>query len=142
MEQRVSVITLGVADTAKSRAFYEALGWKGASPDGDVVFFDSGGMVFGLWGREDLAKDSEMTDSGGWSGVTLAHCVGSNEEVDEIAGQVKAAGGMVLREPTETFYGGYAFIFSDPDGHPWEVSHNPGWELDAEGRVVLPKYEH
>jgi predicted lactoylglutathione lyase len=142
MEQRVSVITLGVADTAKARDFYEALGWKGASPDGDVVFFQADGMVFSLWGRDKLAADSEMTDSGGWSGVTLAHNVGSTKEVDEIAEQVRSAGGKVLREPTETFYGGYAFIFTDPDGHPWEVSHNPGWELADDGSVVLPEYEH
>jgi catechol 2,3-dioxygenase-like lactoylglutathione lyase family enzyme len=142
VEQRVSVITLGVADTAKARTFYEALGWQGRSPDGDVVFFQAGGMVFSLWGREDLAKDSEMTDSGGWGGVTLAHNVRSTAEVDEIAEQVRAAGGNVLREPTETFYGGYAFIFTDPDGHPWEVSDNPGWKLDADGGVVLPEYEH
>jgi predicted lactoylglutathione lyase len=141
MDQRVSVITLGVADTAKARAFYEALGWKGRSPDGDVVFFQAGPTVFSVWGRDDLAKDSEMQDPGGWGGITLAHCVGSNDEVDEIAEQVRQAGGEVLREPAETFYGGYAFIFADPDGHPWEVSHNPGWELDSEGGVVLPEYE-
>lgn len=142
MEQRVTVITLGVADTARARAFYEALGWKGTSPDGDVVFFQAGPLVFSIWGRDDLAKDSEMTDSGGWGGVTLAHNVASRGEVDEIAEEVQAAGGKVLRDPTETFYGGYAFIFSDPDGHPWEVSHNPGWELAEDGSPILPEYEH
>jgi uncharacterized protein len=142
MDQRVSVITLGVADTARARAFYEALGWEGRSPDGDVVFFQAGGMVFSLWGRDKLAADSEMTDSGGWSGVTLAHNVGSTEEVDEIAEQVRSAGGNVLREPSKTFYGGYAFVFTDPDGHPWEVSPNPGWELAEDGSPILPEYEH
>jgi predicted lactoylglutathione lyase len=141
MEQRVSLITLGVADTAKARTFYEALGWKGASPDGDVVFFQSGGMVFSLWGRDDLAKDSQVADSGGWGGVTLAHNVATREEVDAIAAEVEEAGGNVLRVPAETFYGGYAFIFTDLDGHPWEVSHNPGWELKDDGSVVLPEYD-
>lgn len=142
MEQRVSLVTLGVADVATARAFYEALGWKGTSPDGDVVFFQAGGMVFGLWDRAKLAADSEVSDRGGWGGVTLAHNVRSPAEVDEAAVQVRSAGGRVLREPAETFYGGYAFIFSDPDGHPWEVSHNPGWELAGDGSVLLPAYEH
>jgi catechol 2,3-dioxygenase-like lactoylglutathione lyase family enzyme len=142
MEQRVSLVTLGVEDVARSRAFYEALGWKGSSPDGDVVFFGAGGMVFGLWDRAKLAADSEVSDPGGWGGVTLAHNVRKRAEVDEIAEQVDAAGGEVLRRPAETFYGGYAFVFTDPDGHPWEVSHNPGWELAEDGSVVLPTYEH
>jgi catechol 2,3-dioxygenase-like lactoylglutathione lyase family enzyme len=141
MEQRVSLVTLGVADTAKARAFYEALGWKGVSPDGDVVFFQAPGMVFSVWGREDLAKDSEMTDSGGWGGVTLAHIVASPEEVDKLAEEVRTAGGKVLREPSETFYGGYAFIFADPDGHPWEVSHNSSWSLADDGSPILPEYD-
>ncbi|MDQ4068637.1 MAG: VOC family protein, partial [Actinomycetota bacterium] len=82
MEQRVSLITLGVADTARARAFYEALGWSGESPDGDVVFFQAGGMIVGLWGRDKLAEDSCVHDNGGWGGVTLAYCVRSPEEVD------------------------------------------------------------
>jgi uncharacterized protein len=141
MEQRVSLVTLGVTDTAKARAFYESLGWKGVSPDGDVVFFQAPGMVFSVWGREDLAKDSEMIDNGGWGGVTLAQNVRSREEVDKLAEEVRAVGGNILREPGETFYGGYAFIFADPDGHPWEISWNSSWGVAEDGSPILPDYD-
>ena len=141
MDQRVSLVTLGVADTRRARAFYEALGWKGASPDGDVVFFQCGGMVLSIWGRDDLAKDSEMTDPGGWGGVTLAHNVRSNAEVDEVIEEARKAGAAIVREPSKTFYGGYSGIFHDPDGHPWEIAHNPSFELDDDGGVVLPEFE-
>ena len=139
MDQRVSVITIGVADTAKARVFYEALGWKGASPDGDVVFFDTGGMVFSVWGREDLAKDSEMTDPGGWGGVTLAHNVRSAAEVDAVIEEARAAGATIAREGAETVWGGYSGVFIDPDGHPWEVAHNPFWTIEADGSLRLPE---
>jgi uncharacterized glyoxalase superfamily protein PhnB len=141
MDQRVSLVTLGVADTKKARAFYEALGWKGTSPDGDVTFFQSGGMVVSIWGRDDLAKDSEVKDAGGWGGVTLAHNVGSDAEVDAIIDESRKAGATIAREPAKTFYGGYSGIFHDPDGHPWEIAHNPGWSLAADGSVILPEYE-
>ena len=141
MDQRVSLITLGVADTAKARAFYKQLGWEGKSPDGDVVFYEAGGVIFSLWGRDDLAKDSEVTDNGGWGGVTLALCVRSDDEVDAIIENAREAGATVAREPAKTFYGGYAGIFHDPDGHAWEISHNPGFGLDDEGAVILPDYE-
>lgn len=141
MDQRVSLVTLGVADTKRARAFYEALGWKGTSPDGDVVFFQSGPMVFSIWGRDDLAKDSEVTDNGGWGGVTLAHNVSTDSEVDAIIEQARSAGAKIAREPAETFYGGYSGIFHDLDGHPWEVAHNPGWSLADDGSIVLPEYE-
>jgi predicted lactoylglutathione lyase len=141
VEQRVSLITLGVADTAKSRSFYEGLGWKGSSPDGDVVFFQAGGMAFALWGREDLAEDSEVSDPGGWGGVTLADCARDSEEVDKVIEQARAAGAAIGREPGKTFWGGYSGIFIDPDGHPWEVAHNPNWEISEDGAVILPEYE-
>jgi uncharacterized protein len=141
MDQRLSLITLGVADTAKSREFYEALGWKGASPDGDVVFFQAGGMVVALWGRGDLAKDSAVTDNGGWGGTTLAYCTRSPGEVDEVIEAARAGGATIGREPAETFWGGYSGIFIDPDGHPWEVAHNPAWTITEDGAVVLPEYE-
>jgi uncharacterized protein len=138
MDQRVSLITLGVADTAKARRFYEGLGWSGMSPDGDVVFFQSGCMILALWGRDKLAGDSMLRDSGGWGGVTLSHNVASPEEVHAVLDQARAAGGRIGRPGAATLWGGYSGIFIDPDGHPWEVAHNPGWRLDADGSVHLP----
>lgn len=137
MEQRLSLVTLGVSDTARARAFYEGLGWHGMSPDGDVVFFQSGGMVVALWGRDKLAEDSSVTDGGGWGGVTLAHNVRSPEEVDAVLAQAVAAGATLGRPGAPTSWGGYSGVFVDPDGHPWEVAHNPGWELGPDGSVLL-----
>jgi len=139
MEQRVSLVTLGVADLAASRRFYEALGWSSASsPDDGVVFFQAGSMVLGLWNREELAKDSGAEDAGGWGGIALAHNVRSPAEVDAVIAEARAAGATITRAGAPTFWGGYSGAFLDPDGHAWEVAHNPGWELDADGAVVLP----
>lgn len=140
MEQRLSVVTLGVADIARARAFYEALGWAGESPDGEVVFFQTGGMVFALWGRDKLAEDSAVVDGGGWGGVTLAHNVASPAEVDGVLAQAQAAGATICRPGAVTFWGGYSGVFLDPDGHPWEVAHNPGWVLGADGSVRLHQH--
>jgi len=138
MEQRVSLVTLGVADLAASRRFYEALGWRSSSPpELGVVFFQAGSMVLGLWSREELAKDSGTTDSGGWGGVALAHNVRSPAEVDAVIAEARAAGATIARKGAPTFWGGYSGAFVDPDGHPWEVAHNPGWTLTADGAVVL-----
>jgi predicted lactoylglutathione lyase len=137
MEQRVTVITLGYRDYRRARDFYTALGWTVAWTDDDVIFFEAGGMIFALWDRDKLAKDSEAEDSGGWGGVTLAHNVGSPHEVDEVLEQAKAAGGTVARAGGKTFYGGYSGIFFDTEGHPWEVSHNPSWTLHDDGSVSL-----
>jgi predicted lactoylglutathione lyase len=138
VEQRLTLITLGVADLRRSRAFYEALGWKsGAGPDDDVVFFQAGDLVVALWSRESLAEDSGVTDTGGWGGVTLAHNVRSPAEVDAVIAEAEAAGATIPRRGAETFWGGYSGIFVDPDGHPWEVAHNPHWELTEEGAVRL-----
>jgi predicted lactoylglutathione lyase len=139
MEQRVSLITLGVADLLRSRAFYEALGWRtGAQPADDVVFFSGNGMVLGLWSRESLAEDSGVSDSGGFGGITLAYNARSTEEVDDVIAEAKAAGAVVSKAAAETFWGGYSGVFLDLDGHPWEVAHNPHWTLDEQGRVSLP----
>jgi predicted lactoylglutathione lyase len=139
MEQRVSLITLGVSDLPRARAFYEALGWRTrAAPGDDVVFFQAGGMVIALWDRGLLAQDSGVQDRGGWGGVTLAHNVGSPEQVDAVLAQARAAGAAIPREGAATFWGGYSGIFVDPDGHPWEVAHNPHWELGEDGSVTLP----
>jgi catechol 2,3-dioxygenase-like lactoylglutathione lyase family enzyme len=137
MEQRISLITLGVADTARARAFYEALGWSGESPDGDVVFFQAGRMIVALWGRDKLAQDSAVADGGGWGGLTVAHNVASPAEVDAILADAEAAGATIGRAGAPTPWGGYSGVFLDPDGHPWEVAHNPGWTLDADGSVRL-----
>jgi catechol 2,3-dioxygenase-like lactoylglutathione lyase family enzyme len=138
MEQRVSLITLGVRDLARARSFYEGLGWKsGAAPADDVVFFQAGCMIVALWGRDQLAEDTAIEDSGGWGGVTLAYNTRSLEEVDRVLAEVEPAGGTVLRPGGETFWGGYSGAFADPEGHPWEVAHNPGWRLDADGSVHL-----
>lgn len=137
MDPRISVVTLGVQDAARARRFYEALGWSGESPDGEVVFFQAGGIVFALWSREKLAEDSEVTDAGGWGGVTLAHNVGSPEEVDAVLAQAEAAGGTIARPGGTALWGGYTGIFIDPDGHPWEVAHNPHWRLADDGSVHL-----
>jgi uncharacterized protein len=138
VDQRVSLITLGVRDLERARAFYEALGWKtGAKAGDDVVFFQAGGLVFALWGRDELAEDSCVEDAGGWGGVTLAYNVGSPGEVDGVIEEARRAGAKIGREPADTFYGGYSGIFIDPEGHPWEIAHNPHWGLREDGSVVL-----
>ncbi len=139
MEQRLSLVTLGVADLAAARAFYEALGWSTrAEPDDDVVFFQAGGMVVALWDRARLAEDSAVGDPGGWAGVTLAYNTRSPAEVDEVIEQARAAGAEIGRQPAETFWGGYSGVFIDPGGHPWEVAHNPRWTIRDDGSLILP----
>jgi catechol 2,3-dioxygenase-like lactoylglutathione lyase family enzyme len=131
-------VTLGVADLARSRAFYEALGWTtGAKPDDDVVFFQAGGMIVALWSRTELAGDSGVQDEGGWGGITLAHNVRSAQEVDAVLTEAAAAGATIARSGAATFWGGYSGVFVDPDGHPWEVAHNPHWTLAEDGSVHL-----
>ncbi len=137
MEQRLSLITLGVADATRSSAFYEALGWQGQTPDGDVWFFQVGGMVVGLWSREKLAADSTVEDRGGWGGVTLAYNTRTPEEVDVVLAEAEAAGGTIGRPAASTEWGGYSGVFLDPDGHAWEVAHNPGWRITDDGRTLL-----
>jgi uncharacterized protein len=139
VEQRLSLVTLGVADLSRSRAFYEALGWTTrAKPDDDVVFFQAGGMIVALWGRNELAGDSGVDDAGGWGGITLAHNVRSPQEVDAVLDEARAAGAAIPRPGAATFWGGYSGVFVDPDGHPWEVAHNPHWTLTDDGSVILP----
>jgi predicted lactoylglutathione lyase len=138
MEQRVSLVTLGVRDLRRARAFYEALGWTtNAAPDDDVVFFQAGGMIVALWGRAELAEDSGVEDAGGWGGITLAHNVRSPAEVDAVLAEAESAGATVTRLGAQTFWGGYAGAFTDPDGHAWEVAHNPHWTLAEDGSVSL-----
>ena len=139
MEQRLSLITLGVRDLVKSRAFYGALGWvTRAKPTDDVVFFQAGGMVVALWDRLKLAEDSTVTDADGWGGVTLAYNTRYEAEVDDVLRQAKAAGATIGRPGAKTFWGGYSGVFLDPDGHPWEVAFNPRWKIRDDGSVELP----
>ena len=134
---RMIFVNLPVVDLERAKAFYEALGWQGESPDGDVVFFPAGGMIVGLWGRDDLAADSAVEDPGGWGGVTLAHNVADPDEVDLILDAAVAAGATLGRPGAPTEWGGYSGVFIDPDGHPWEIAHNPGWHLTDDGRTLL-----
>ena len=139
MDQRVSLITLGVADLARARAFYEGIGWTTrAEPGADVVFFQARGMIVALWDRAKLAEDSRMADSGGWGGITLAYNVGSPHEVDAVIAEAEAAGAAIPRRGAQTFWGGYSGVFVDPEGHPWEVAHNPRWTIGADGAITLP----
>ena len=138
MDQRISLVTLGVADLEQARSFYEALSWHtNAAPGDDVVFFQAGGMILALWGRDQLAADSGVEDRGGFGGVTLAHNVRSPAEVDHVIEEARAAGATITREAGETLWGGYSGAFADPDGHPWEIAHNPRWTLEPDGSVRL-----
>jgi catechol 2,3-dioxygenase-like lactoylglutathione lyase family enzyme len=138
VEQRLSLVTLGVADLAVARRFYEALGWRtGAEPDDDVVFFQAGSMIVALWSRASLAEDTGVEDAGGWGGVTLAYNTRSPAEVDAVLEEARAAGARIARQGGETFWGGYSGVFVDPDGHPWEVAHNPHWTLLEDGSIRL-----
>ncbi|MEI3866520.1 VOC family protein [Microbacterium sp. CCNWLW134] len=139
MAQRVSLITLGATDLERALAFYRALGWAPheKSIDGVVAFFQLDGFVLALWGRAELAEDSGIDDPGGWGGVTLAHNVSSASAVDALLGAAADAGARISRPAGPTPWGGYSGVFVDPDGHPWEIAHNPGWRLDAAGRVSI-----
>ena len=136
MDQRISLITLGVRDLERAKDFYGRLGWTvvEGSPD-DVAFYQAGGMVLALWDRALLAEDSAVADAGGWGGVTLAYNVAAPHEVDAVIDEARAAGATIGRAPDETFWGGYSGVFIDPDGHPWEIAHNPGWTLHEDGSV-------
>ena len=141
MEQRVSLITLGVSDLARARGFYEALGWRAAPSEAeDVVFFQAGCMVVALWDRAALAADSGVPDPDGFGGVALAHNVRSAREVDDVIAAAAQAGARITRPAAGTFYGGYAGVFVDPDGHAWEVAWNPGFALSDDGALTLPDF--
>jgi uncharacterized protein len=141
VEQRVSLVTLGVADLGRARAFYEALGWEGQEVE-ETVFFQTGQSALVLWGREKLALDCGLADewADGFGGVALAHNVRSEAEVDEVIAAAERAGGTVTRRPAGTFYGGYAGCFTDLDGHVWEIAHNPGFPLAEDGAITIPDF--
>jgi catechol 2,3-dioxygenase-like lactoylglutathione lyase family enzyme len=140
MEQRVSIITLGVANLERSRAFYERLGWKRsmASAEG-VVFFQAGGMALALYPWSDLAKDANIAPGGqGFSGVALAYNARSRGEVDAVLAEAEAAGARILKPAQEAFWGGYSGYFCDPDNFPWEVAWNPSFPIAEDGSIRLP----
>jgi predicted lactoylglutathione lyase len=140
VRQSVSLVTLGVSDYDRAKAFYEALGWSVTWEAQETSFFQANGVVLVLWGREKLASDMGIHDERArWSGIALAHNVGSSEEVREVIELARRNGGKVTREPAETFYGGYAGAFRDLDGHAWEIAHNPGFGLKDDGSVALPR---
>jgi predicted lactoylglutathione lyase len=139
----VSLVTLGVSDYNRAREFYEALGGSVTWEAQETAFFQANGVVLVLWGREKLASDMGIDDEPArWSGIALAHNVGSREEVREIIEVARSTGAEVTREPAETFYGGYAGAFRDLDGHAWEIAHNPGFGLKDDGSVTLPSNGH
>lgn len=141
MEQRVSLITLGVADVARARSFYEELGWRGQEVE-ETAFFQAGGSAVVLWGWEKLAADAGVASSGvpSFGGIALAHNVRSRAEVDDVIAAAAGAGATITHPPAETFYGGYAGYFRDPDGHLWEIAHNPGFTLHPDGSLTLPDF--
>jgi uncharacterized glyoxalase superfamily protein PhnB len=140
MEQRVSIITLGVSDVTRSRAFYEALGWRGQEAE-ETVFFQAGGSAVVLWGRDKLAADAGIEAGvATYGGIVLAQNVASRDEVDGVLAAAQSAGAELTSPASETFYGGYAGHFRDPDGHTWEIAHNPGFTLNADGTLTLPDF--
>lgn len=138
MEQRLSMVTLGVADLERALRFYEALGWKRGNDNPHVVFFQLNGMILGLWSRSALAEDAGLApNERGFGGIALAYNARSREDVDAVLAGAKRAGARILKDAKDTFWGGYSGYFADPDGHPWEVAWNPGWSLDEQGNVKL-----
>ncbi|HSP38395.1 MAG TPA: VOC family protein [Frankiaceae bacterium] len=141
MDQRISLVTLGVADLARAKDFYAALGWRGQEVQ-ETVFFQAGGSALVLWSRALLADDAGVTDGGedGFGGITVAQNVRSRAEVDDVLRTAAAVGARVTRLAGETFYGGYAGCFADPDGHLWEIAYNPGFTLNDDGTLTLPDF--
>ena len=141
MDQRLSLVTLGVADVPRARAFYERLGWRGQEVE-ETVFFQAGGMAVVLWGRGRLARDAGIEDrnADGFGGVGLAQNVRSASDVDDVMRLAADAGATITQPARETFYGGYAGYFADPDGHVWEIAYNPGFSLGPDGALTLPDF--
>ena len=138
MNQRINVITLGVADVPRARAFYEELGWKLTFTDGDIVMFQAGPMIVSMWSRSKLAEDSGIdTDPGGWGGFTLGYAVDGIATVDQICADASAAGATITRAPVDKPFG-YSGVFADPDGHTWEVAFIEALTLHDDGTVAIP----
>ena len=140
MEQRLSLVTLGVADLARSREFYERLGWRRSMAKAEgVVFFQAGGMALALFPRSELARDARIAPEGsGFSGISLAYNTRTRDEVDAVLAEAEAAGATLLKPGEEASWGGYSGYFSDPDGFPWEVAWNPSFRMMEDGRIRIP----
>ena len=141
MEQRFTMVSLGVRDLARAAEFYESgLGWKRSSASNDtIVFFKAGAAILGLYGRDALAEDAKVSpDGGGFAGVTIAHNARSKDEVDAILKTAEAAGATIVKPAEDVFWGGYSGYFADLDGHLWEVAYNPFWPLNEQGVPQLP----
>lgn len=140
MEQRINMVTLGVADLQRSRQFYEKLGWLPSNESNkNIVFFQAGGMVLGLFSRKQLAEEANQSDElTGFDGVTLSYNVRKREEVNSVLEEAEKADATVLKPASETTWGGYSGYFADPDGHSWEVAWNPYWSINEDGSIKLP----
>jgi predicted lactoylglutathione lyase len=141
MEQRITLVTLGVSDLARAKRFYEALGWRGQEIE-ETVFFQAGGLGLVLWGRDKLAVDCGLRPgpAPGFGGMALAHNVRSEAEVDELLAVVERAGGTITKPAATNAIGFYSSAFTDPDGHAWEVAYNPAFTLAEDGSVTLPDF--
>lgn len=140
MEQRVSIVTLGVADLKRSREFYERLGWRRSmAKAAGVVFFRAGGMALALFPRHELAKDANLAADGqGFKGISLAYSARNREEVDSVLAEAEAAGAKILKPAQEAFWGGYSGYFSDLDGFLWEIAWNPSFPMAEDGSIQIP----
>src|SRR5580698_6895312 len=142
MEQRLSIVTLGVSDLARSREFYERLGWRRSMAQSEgIVFFQAGGMALALYPRDELAKDANVADGSpaGFSGITLAYNARTRAEVDSVLKDAEAAGAKIVKPAQDAFWGGYSGYFSDPDGFLWEAAWNPFFTIAEDGSVRIPE---
>lgn len=141
MDQRLSIVTLGVADLKRSREFYERLGWRRAMTKSEgIVFFQAGGMALALYPREELAKDANVAAGGdGFRAISLAYNTRNREEVDAVLEEAQAAGARIAKPAQEAFWGGYSGYFSDPDGFLWEVAWNPFFPVAEDGSIRIPE---
>ena len=140
--QRVTLITLGTSDLVRARKFYTDLGWQVTQEQPGVVFFQMLGQVLGLFGLDDLAKDQGRPDVPlGTGAMTLAINFATEAEVDAAYAEALAVGAKPLKAPEKVFWGGYSGYYADPDGHVWEIAHNPFWPLNPDGSLTLPSPE-
>ena len=141
MEQRVSIITLGVRNLERSKSFYERLGWRrGMTKSEGIAFFQAGRIALALFPREELARDANITDDGqGFRGFSLAYNTRQREEVDAVIAEAEGAGATVLKQAEEAFWGGYSGYFADPDRFVWEVAWNPFFEIAEDGGIRIPE---
>ena len=139
MEPRISMVTLGAIDMVRMRKFYEGMGFVASGPSDGVTFFQAGGSILSLFGRKALAEDAHVADSKpGFAGISLAHNVRSEKEVDAVLAHAVSCGAKLLKPGQKVFWGGYSGYFADPEGNLWEVAYNPFFPLDKKGNIKLP----